>query len=278
MFAKIRPRRGTKAQWETANTVLAEGEIGFEVPDDGVGTGITNLKIGDGTTAWNDLPYAINTASVNESLNGFKNIKINTGGSTATMADDIFAIWGDIEGGNGGVTVNNGTTMLQGNYIKSMDGTVGSMLLQEIGDNKLHIWSLYNGKYSLDEFVPKSDLAIEEVSITAIDSSVVKATSATPARKMGATKMFSFGIYFTLSEAVIKEGTPYVKGFARPLGSQGGIYPIFNCIYRNTASGATRLGTCYIGYEGNLVCGYRDHVGEITGYDQVFVNGAYPYA
>lgn len=58
-FAKIRPRRGTATQWTTANPILAEGEIGIEVPDSGVGTGIVKMKFGDGVTAWNDLPYGV---------------------------------------------------------------------------------------------------------------------------------------------------------------------------------------------------------------------------
>lgn len=57
-YVKIRPRRGTAEEWTTANPVLAEGEIGYEVPDSGVGTGVSRLKIGDGASAWSDLPYA----------------------------------------------------------------------------------------------------------------------------------------------------------------------------------------------------------------------------
>jgi hypothetical protein len=41
-------RRGTTAQWETANTVLAVGEIGFDYE-------ANVIKIGDGLTAWNSL-------------------------------------------------------------------------------------------------------------------------------------------------------------------------------------------------------------------------------
>ena len=58
-YAKIRPRRGTASQWRTANTVLAEGEIGIEVPDGGVGKGLVKIKFGDGVTAWNNLPYGV---------------------------------------------------------------------------------------------------------------------------------------------------------------------------------------------------------------------------
>ena len=57
-YTKIRPRRSTKARWESANPILSEGEIGFEVPDTGIGTGLISMKQGDGVTPWIDLPYA----------------------------------------------------------------------------------------------------------------------------------------------------------------------------------------------------------------------------
>jgi len=47
----IQVRRGTAAQWETADPVLESGEIGFE-------TDTGKFKIGDGTTDWVDLKYA----------------------------------------------------------------------------------------------------------------------------------------------------------------------------------------------------------------------------
>lgn len=46
----IQFRRGTAAQWTTANPVLAEGEMGFE-------TDTFKLKIGDGAAAWSALTY-----------------------------------------------------------------------------------------------------------------------------------------------------------------------------------------------------------------------------
>ena len=60
-FAKIRPRRGTANQWNNANPILAEGEIGIEVPSTGVGTGTVKIKFGDGSSHWNDLPYGLDT-------------------------------------------------------------------------------------------------------------------------------------------------------------------------------------------------------------------------
>ena len=43
-------RRGNLIEWETKNPVLAVGEPSFVIDK-------FKLKIGDGSTAWNDLPY-----------------------------------------------------------------------------------------------------------------------------------------------------------------------------------------------------------------------------
>lgn len=48
----IQQRGGTAAQWTAANSVLAAREIGLE-------TDTLKLKIGNGSAAWNALPYAI---------------------------------------------------------------------------------------------------------------------------------------------------------------------------------------------------------------------------
>lgn len=47
----IKMRRGTAAQWTSANTVLASGEMGFE-------TDSRKFKFGNGTSAWNTIAYA----------------------------------------------------------------------------------------------------------------------------------------------------------------------------------------------------------------------------
>ena len=49
---RIQLRRGTASEWSTENPVLLEGEIGIQLD-----SARNRIKIGDGTTAWNDLPY-----------------------------------------------------------------------------------------------------------------------------------------------------------------------------------------------------------------------------
>ena len=57
-FAKIRPRGGTKAQWEKTNPVLAKREIGVQW-ETTIGVGEVVIKIGDGVTDWINLPEAV---------------------------------------------------------------------------------------------------------------------------------------------------------------------------------------------------------------------------
>lgn len=51
-MARIRFKHGTAAEWTAANPVLLVGEPGFE-------TDTGQHKVGNGYSAWNDLPYAV---------------------------------------------------------------------------------------------------------------------------------------------------------------------------------------------------------------------------
>lgn len=46
----FRLKRGTAARWASVNPILEQGEPGFVYDSN-------RLKIGDGVTPWNDLPY-----------------------------------------------------------------------------------------------------------------------------------------------------------------------------------------------------------------------------
>lgn len=62
-YAKIRPRRGTRSEWELIDPILMEGELGVEYPDSGIGTGLCKFKLGDGIHKWSDLPYAFDATT-----------------------------------------------------------------------------------------------------------------------------------------------------------------------------------------------------------------------
>lgn len=51
-------KKGTAKRWQEVNPILAEGEPGFVIDEN-------RLKIGDGKTAWNQLPYMGESSVVN---------------------------------------------------------------------------------------------------------------------------------------------------------------------------------------------------------------------
>ena len=54
MADRIQIRRDTASNWTSANSVLAQGELGVE-------TDTNKMKIGDGFTAWSSLGYLVDT-------------------------------------------------------------------------------------------------------------------------------------------------------------------------------------------------------------------------
>ena len=64
MATRIQVRRDSAANWASVNPVLAEGEIGCDLDT-------TQIKIGNGSDAWNDLPYTAGDGSLWLSGSGF---------------------------------------------------------------------------------------------------------------------------------------------------------------------------------------------------------------
>lgn len=82
----IQIRRDTAANWTSANTVLAQGELGAE-------TDTSKIKIGDGATAWTSLAYLIDaggylTATSTNTLTN-KTLGATTLSGELTGADQI---------------------------------------------------------------------------------------------------------------------------------------------------------------------------------------------
>ena len=57
VVTQIQIRRGTAAQWTSANPTLAAGEWGYE-------TDTNKGKIGNGSTAWNSLAYILGVGDI----------------------------------------------------------------------------------------------------------------------------------------------------------------------------------------------------------------------
>lgn len=64
MAVRIQFRRGTAAEWDSANPTLAAGELGYEVDT-------SAIKIGNGVTTWSALGYsAVSEAYLQEAISG----------------------------------------------------------------------------------------------------------------------------------------------------------------------------------------------------------------
>jgi len=70
---RIQIRRDTATNWSSTNPTLASGEIGFDTTNN-------QMKIGNGSTAWNSLDYASGGASVEVS-------------QTAPASPDVGNVW-----------------------------------------------------------------------------------------------------------------------------------------------------------------------------------------
>jgi len=57
-------RRGSTSDWNTADPILNEGEIGYN-------TTLGQIKIGDGSTAWSSLDYMVTDAELTTSLGNY---------------------------------------------------------------------------------------------------------------------------------------------------------------------------------------------------------------
>ena len=102
MAFRIQIRRDTSSTWAVNNPILLEGEFGYE-------TNTSLMKIGDGTTPWNDLeywnPFGYTNASIYkdgiEILAGVTGFNFTGSGITGITGSDGFATV-TISGGTGG--------------------------------------------------------------------------------------------------------------------------------------------------------------------------------
>ena len=97
-ITKIQLRHDTAANWTSVNPILLEGEVGLELD-----TG--KSKVGDGSTAWNSLPYdagstALQSITSSNVTNALGYTPVNKAGDTMTGALTI----------TNKLTINGGTT------------------------------------------------------------------------------------------------------------------------------------------------------------------------
>lgn len=134
----IQFRRGTAAEWTSANPILAEGELGFE-------TDTNKGKFGDGTTAWTSLSYITNWGSGGEG-----------GGFTQEEIEDFV----------GGMVTGNTETLITVTYEDS-DGT-----LDFVVDNDLSNYDNSSSSFITGYTVTEGDVTTHETALTITESQI----------------------------------------------------------------------------------------------------------
>lgn len=115
MAVQIQIRRGTAANWTSANPTLAEGELGYE-------TDTGKLKAGDGSTAWTGLSYVSGTGSITDVVS---DTTPQLGGNLDVNGQSIVSV------SNGNIPITpdgTGAVVLDGLSWPTSDGSTGQYL------------------------------------------------------------------------------------------------------------------------------------------------------
>jgi hypothetical protein len=115
VVTQIQVRRGTAAQWTSANPTLAAGEWGVE-------TDTLKVKIGNGSTVWNSLAY-VGAGEV--TLNGTETLT----NKTMSGASNTFSSIGNSSLTNSAITINGSAVSLGGSVTIEASSFVPSFML-----------------------------------------------------------------------------------------------------------------------------------------------------
>ena len=147
MAVQILFRRGTSAEWTSANPTLGSGEPGIE-------TNTGKIKVGDGTTLWNALPYAAGLESLR--LQDLSDVA-GTSPSTGQVLKWNGSAWAPAADATGGGADGNTT------YTISAETATGGVNLRLTGSDS----SADNVKLTAGSNVTLTRTSADEITIAA---------------------------------------------------------------------------------------------------------------
>jgi hypothetical protein len=90
---RIQLRRGTKAEWDSSSdVVLAIGEVGVETSPT---ASDVKFKVGNGQATWENLPYFLNSASIDQAVSVAVATLVDSAPSTLDTLNELAAALGD---------------------------------------------------------------------------------------------------------------------------------------------------------------------------------------
>ena len=140
--ARLQLRNDTAENWSSKNPVLLKGEVGIEL---GASAAQNKFKVGDGTTAWNDLGYTFDLAAIIAQIPKGGSVYELSKSSLEESDDTILATVDDPE--NGDVAVIT-TTVDDTEYEKSgyiYNGTA---------------WVALSGMVDADKVIMREDITL----------------------------------------------------------------------------------------------------------------------
>lgn len=158
MASYLRPRRGKEATAKSQNIVLKRGEIFFETPAGGVGTGIGRLKMGDGSTSYASLPYFLKQLDLNDNNTkcAFTNV------TAATNKSNNNTYLNNIAPGNSLKTLFQNIKQLLLNYNSQLTSLNNDLDLKNAEKiTKLSIGQYYSTSKIIDKYKYLSIIGIE---------------------------------------------------------------------------------------------------------------------
>jgi hypothetical protein len=231
---RFRVKRDTAANFTAANTLLLSGEFGLE-------TDTRKLKIGDGVTAWNSLPY-VSTTDVPEGSNLYHTAQrvrdtVLTGLSTATNAviaatDTVLSALGKLQAQISGLivqTITDGDTT----HAPSGDAVFDALALKAPKDtpaftgnasfdtNVLYV-DATNDRVGIGTTAPSAKLSVSE-KLRVFDATPPGAASSTDVGYLFGSAIPS-GLITEVSGAILTYGINVPQFGPRDTARTGGIF------------------------------------------------------